>query len=403
MNHTERAHAAHTSQGRTPGVSRRARETVRAQLRAGLDRGVFPGAVAAVARAHHWLAVEAAGYAQVTPYRRLVTVDTIFDLASLTKPVVTTTAILQMWTRGMIDLDAPMAAYLPAFAHGGKVTATVRHLLAHTSGLPAWEMLYLPGPRSVDDARARACRSIEDAVERICATPLVAPPGSKVEYSDLGFIILGSLVERLSGEPLDSYAYRHIARPLALRWTRFSPPVSWHARCAATELGNAYERAKAAEQGLGRRFRWRKHLLRGEVHDGNAWHLGRGVAGHAGLFGTAADVARFGMMLLRGGALDGVRILAVEAVAEAARDQRPGPDPGRRGLGWALRGPFFGMRASGAAFGHTGFTGTSLLVDPGRDLVIVLLTNRVHPTAGSAAIEEFRPAFHDTVIEALGG
>jgi CubicO group peptidase (beta-lactamase class C family) len=374
---------------------------VHAQLADGLSRGIFPGAVAAVVRGRTWLALEAAGYAQVRPRRRPIAVDTIFDLASLTKPLATTTAILQLCARGLSELDAPVASYLPLFAQGGKAAATVRQLLTHTSGLPAWEMLYLPGARRPDGSRPPACDSIGDAVARICATPVTADPGAKVEYSDLGFILLGYLVSLLSGEPLDAYTHRHLTRPLGLQWMRFTPPASWRSRCAATELGNAYERARAAEQGIGRSFRWRTRLLRGEVHDGNAYYLGGGVAGHAGLFGTAADVARVGTILLHSGTSRGQNILPPALIAEATRDQTSRLNPGGRGLGWAVAQDWFGRRASGAAFGHTGFTGTSVLIDPARDVVIVLLTNRVHPVADSMAIAEFRPQFHDAVLEAL--
>jgi len=187
--------------------------------------------------------------------------------------------------------------------------------------------------------------------------------------------------------------------------TRFVPPRAWRVRCAATEIGNAYERSRAAEQGLGRRFRWRSRLLRGEVHDGNAWHLGRGVAGHAGLFGTAADLMKFGTALLAGSTRDGPRIMRPETVTEATRNQT-GLRTEPRGLGWALHGwPFLGTRASAGAFGHTGFTGTSVLIDPQRDLVIALLTNSVHPRvdAGAERIVAFRPSFHDAVIQASDG
>jgi CubicO group peptidase (beta-lactamase class C family) len=388
---------------------RRLRRVVRDRIGTALTRGVFPGAAVAVARRDRLLYLEAFGAAQVVPRRRPATPQTVYDLASLTKPLVTATAILQLWERGGVDLDAPVASYLPAFSAGGKASVTVRHLLAHTSGLPAWEMLYLPAPpdaaaASSPTARVRACRSLREAVARICATPASAPPGTKGEYSDLGFIVLGFLVERLSGEPLARYAARRIFGPLGASATRFCPPRSWRSRCAATEWGNAYERAKAAEHGGGRRFAWRTGLLRGEVHDGNAWYVGGGVAGHAGLFGTAADVARFGRLLLQGGALDGVRLLAAATLREAVRPQARGIASEPRGLGWALKGcPFLGARASARAFGHTGFTGTSLLIDPERDLVIVLLSNRVHPRADGEAIRQFRPAFHDAVIEAWDG
>jgi CubicO group peptidase (beta-lactamase class C family) len=335
------------------------------------------------------------------PRRRPIGPDTIFDLASLTKPLATTTAILQLCARGLLELDAPVAAYLPSFANSTHAMVTTRHLLAHTSGLPAWEMLYLPSPERADSSRAPASRSIAEAVERIGVTPTSAPPGAKVEYSDLGFIVLGHLVALFGTEALDVYTKHHIAHPLSLRSLRYRPPTSWRPRCAATEMGNAYERSRAADQGLAGRFRWRTHLLRGEVDDGNAYYVGGGVAGHAGLFGTAHDVARIGQMLLQGGVLDGRRILPAPLIAEATVEQTPGLTGGGRGLGWAISQPWFGRRASAAAFGHTGFTGTSVLIDPAREAVIVLLTNRVHPSAESNAIVEFRPAFYDAVLDAL--
>jgi CubicO group peptidase (beta-lactamase class C family) len=412
-----------------PRMAPRVGETVRACLSEGIARGVFPGAVVVVVHRGATLVRHAQGHAQVVPRRIPMRLDTVFDLASVTKPVATTTAVLRLWARGAIELDAPISTYLPRFAQAGKARVTARHLLAHTSGLPAWEMLYLPGPlrahgaarlsgprRAVGTARLReprgaagtarapACRSIREAVDRICATPLAAPPGTRVEYSDLGFIVLGHLVERLSGESLGGFLRRHVFAPLGMSRTRFRPPVSWRSWCAATEVGNVYERSRAAEQGLGRGFRWRTGVIRGQVHDGNAWHLGRGVAGHAGLFGSADDVARFGRAMLSGGRLGAARVLPEQVVAESLRSQTRGLGPEPRGLGWALQGtPFLGAKASPAAFGHTGFTGTSLLVDPARRLVVVLLTNRVHPRADSTAIQQFRPAFHDAVIEALDG
>ncbi|MDR7482500.1 MAG: serine hydrolase domain-containing protein [Armatimonadota bacterium] len=375
---------------------------MRAAIADGLARGVFPGAVVAVRQEGRWLAHAAFGRAQVVPRPRPMTLDAVFDLASLTKPLATAAVVLDLWSRRRLDLDAAVAVYLPAFGHGAHAAVTVRHLLVHTAGLPAWEPLYLPAAGAPRGLRHRACRTVAEATRRIAATPLAAPPGARVEYSDLGFIALGYLVERVAGEPLDRLVRRLVARPLGLRTLRYRPPASW--RCVATETGNAYERQRAAEQGLGARFRWRTHVLRGEVHDGNAWYVGRGVAGHAGLFGTAADVARAGEAWLGGGVADGARLLPAEVIAEATRDHTGDAQPGRRGLGWALAGwPFAGRRASPAAFGHTGFTGTSLLVDPARALVIVLLTNRVHPSASGEAIVAFRPAFHDAVIEACDG
>jgi CubicO group peptidase (beta-lactamase class C family) len=385
-------------------AARRVREAVRAQLAAGLAAGVFPGAVAAVARGPRLLVHEAVGHAQVVPRPLPMTTAAVFDLASLTKPVATTTVVLQLCAEGALDLDARVATYLARSPGGWAARATLRHLLAHTAGLAAWEMLYLPGPRRPGGRRAGACRSVAEAVARIAASRAPAPAGARIEYSDLGFVVLGRIAERAAGEPLDRCVRRRVLAPLGMAASRFAPPAAWRPRCAATEVGNAYERARAAALGLGRRFRWRTRVIRGQVHDGNAWYVGRGVAGHAGLFGTAADLARFGAAMLRGGAFAGARVLPASAVAEATRDQTPGLGPAARGLGWALAGwPFAGRRASPRAYGHTGFTGTSVLIDPARDLVVVLLTNRVHPRADSEAIVAFRPAFHDAVMEAVDG
>ncbi len=393
---------------RRPEVAARVCAAVRAAITEGLARGVFPGVVVAVRHEGRWLVHAAFGWAQVVPRPRPMAVDAVFDLASLTKPLATTAVALHLWSRGLLDLDAPVGAYLPAFGHGQHAAVRVRHLLAHIGGLPAWEPLYLPAAGPSGDPclpgrpRARGCRTIAQAVRRIAATPRIAPPGTRVEYSDLGFIVLGYLLEQLAGAPLQVLVRRVVATPLRLRTLRYCPPASWP--CVATEAGNAYERQRAASQGLGARFSWRTHVLRGEVHDGNAWYVGRGIAGHAGLFGTAADVATLGQAWLDGGAASGARLLPVEVVREALCDQTGGLQPGRRGLGWALAGwPFVGRRASPGAFGHTGFTGTSVLVDPARALVVVLLTNRVHPSAAGDAIVGFRPAFHDAVLKACDG
>src|SRR2546425_9369681 len=185
----------------------RFRNAVRDQLQDGLTQEIFPGAVACVVTGRRVLALEAVGFAQIVPRRRPVEVHTVFDLASLTKPLATTTAILQLCARRLLELDAPVAAYLPSFANSEHARITIRHLLTHTSGLPAWEMLYLPSPRRADGSRAPACRSIAEAVDRIGSTPTSAPPGVKVEYSDLGFIVLGHLVALLGTGAQDVYTH----------------------------------------------------------------------------------------------------------------------------------------------------------------------------------------------------
>lgn len=350
--------------------------------------GIFPGAVVYVCRENRVAWHEAFGWAAVTPRRRAMRPDAVFDLASLTKPIATATAALQLVERGALDLDRPVADYLPAFGASGKQAVTVRHLLTHTSGLPAWIRLYLHA------------RTPAGALRYICALAPDSPPGRRVEYSDLGFMLLGELVRARGGLSLDRHLDARIAPVLGWRRTRFRPPATWRSRCVATEAGNEFERAAAGAEGAG--FRWRTRVICGDVHDGNSYYLYRGVAGHAGLFSTAEEVGRFGQVMLDRGAAPRGAVLAETTVAEATRDQT-GHLKEARGLGWRCRRgcAFMGARASPLAFGHTGFTGTSLLVDPPRGLVVVLLTNRVHPRATTTAIESFRAQFHDAVIEAL--
>lgn len=354
----------------------------------GMAAGTFPGAVVHVRQDARVVWHHAFGWAAVTPRRRTMRSDAVFDLASLTKPIATATAVLQLVEHGILQLDHPVADYLPAFGASGKQAVTVRHLLTHTSGLPAWIRLYL------------RVRTPAEALRYICALSPGAAPGSRVEYSDLGFIVLGELVRACGELSLDRYLDARIAPLVGWRRTRFRPPAAWRPRCVATEAGNEFERAAAGAEGEG--FRWRTGVICGEVHDGNSYYLYRGVAGHAGLFSTAEEVGRFGQIMLDFGATPHGAVLARRTVAEATRDQT-GQLEEARGLGWRCRrgSPFMGVRASSEAFGHTGFTGTSLFVDPPRALVVVLLTNRVHPRAATTAIETFRAQFHDAVIEAI--
>ena len=354
----------------------------------GMAAETFPGAVVHVRQDARVVWHHAFGWAAVTPRRRTMRSDAVFDLASLTKPIATATAVLQLVEQGILQLDHPVADYLPAFEASGKQAVTVRHLLTHTSGLPAWIRLYL------------RVRTPAEALRYICALSPGAAPGSRVEYSDLGFIVLGELVRACGELSLDRYLDARIAPLVGWRRTRFRPPAAWRPRCVATEAGNEFERAAAGAEGEG--FRWRTGVICGEVHDGNSYYLYRGVAGHAGLFSTAEEVGRFGQIMLDFGATPHGAVLARRTVAEATRDQT-GQLEEARGLGWRCRrgSPFMGVRASSEAFGHTGFTGTSLLVDPPRALVVVLLTNRVHPRAATTAIETFRAQFHDAVIEAI--
>jgi CubicO group peptidase (beta-lactamase class C family) len=269
-----------------------------------------------------------------------VTDRTLFDLASLTKPMVAA-VILALVEDCLLALDEPIATRLPSFRSPGRDLVTLRHLLTHTSGLPA------------------VVRPSEDPL----TLALRRHPGADFEYSCVGFAVAGLLAEAATGSRLPDLLRRKLTGPLGMRDTGYLPSPAWRDRIAATEC----------VQG--------RDLVHGEVHDETSWALG-GVTGNAGIFGTARDVARFGEMLRRGGTPDGVRVLHTSSVAEMTRDQLPSHvDPGyRHGLGLRLNDPAF-MGALGArAFGHTGFTGTSLVVDPRRELVVVLLTNRVHPS-----------------------
>lgn len=284
---------------------------------------------------------------QRVPMRR----DTIVDLASLTK-VFTATAVMQQVEAGRVDLDAPVARYIPEFAQHGKGDIVVRQLLTHTSGLPAWLALY------------QNWDTPEERTEAVYAAEPEAPPGSEYIYSDLGYITLGKLVEEVTGKRLDEVVEGAIAAPLGMDDTMFTPPESLRPRVAATEY----------QPWTGR------GMVRGSVHDENAWSLG-GVAGHAGLFSTARDLAVFAQTLLNGGVYDGVRILEQDTVRAMLRDWNA-ELPGRaHGLGFDLGQRWFmDALTSPVTFGHTGFTGTSLVVDPLSGSFAVLLSNRVHPT-----------------------
>jgi CubicO group peptidase (beta-lactamase class C family) len=326
--------------------------------------------------------------------------DTIFDLASLTKVVGALPVTLFLRQRGALDLDAPVRDVLPEFHGEGRERVTFRHLLAHTSGLPSWRALYVDATsdarRQEQDTGSSAGETRAAVLDRICRTPLTYAPGEGVEYSDLGILLLGFALERIGGRQLDALVQQLVVDPLGLMCTFFCPPAHLQERCASTEAGNAYERAKVGEEGV--KFPWRDRVLRGEVHDGNAHYAMGGVAAHAGLFSTAWDVGTVGLQWLRPGAW-----LPSELVEEATSDQTGGAADCPRGLGWALHqeGGFFdafGRRS----FGHTGFTGTSVVIDPDADVAIVLLTNRVHPRAQDG-ITEFRRRFHQAVWEAVGG
>jgi CubicO group peptidase (beta-lactamase class C family) len=274
---------------------------------------------------------------------------------------------------GRLDLERPVHDFLPGFQGPGKEAVTVRHLLTHSSGLPAIVTLY-------KEVQGRAAFR-----ERILALDLTYPPGSRSVYSDPGIILLGEVLEQVAGEPLDAFVRERVFMPLGMRDTRFRPPPELWSRIAPTEFDP-----------------WRGRLIQGEVHDENAFAMG-GVAPHAGLFSTAGDLARFARMLLNGGTLDGRRIVSRETIERFTR--RAGIPGSDRALGWdtkSAEGSSAGSLLSARSFGHTGFTGTSIWIDPERRLFIILLTNRVYPTRENNLIREARPAVADAVARGLG-
>lgn len=317
-----------------------------------------------------------------------VTAATLFDLASVTKPMATTTMAMILYERGQLNLDAPVEGTVPEFtgapSDSRRRTVTFHHLLTHSSGLPAYEKLFLKAPTRDELLRAAF------------AVPLTADPGCRAEYSDIGFIILGVALERLAEESLDAFCQREIFGPLGMSNTTFNPPPAL--RPGIPPTADERTRSGASAGGSTPRSTFRERIIQGEVQDENASALG-GVAGHAGLFSTSEDVARFAQTLLLGGS----PILGPETISLFTRRQ-PSPTGTSRTLGWdtpsapSQSGKYFGPRS----YGHLGYTGTSLWIDPDRQLAITVLTNRTWPDCSSRAIQQLRPRFHDAIIEALG-
>src|SRR5258708_3792127 len=314
----------------------------------------LPGAVLLVGHNGQVIYRKAYGSRSLEPKRELMTLDTVFDLASLTKVIATTTAVMQLVERGTVRMNDPVAKYLPEFAQNGKDDITVRQLLTHYSGLEP------------DLDLKVAWMGKQTAYAMALAETPDDPPGSKFSYSDVNFIVLGELIERVSGETLDEYAARHIFAPLKMLHTRYLPPAAWRARIAPTQDDE------------------KEHMLRGVVHDPSRRRMG-GVAGHAGLFWTEDDLAKFAQALLIGG--DG--ILSSMSVEKMTRPEQPPSAPVLRGFGWDIDSPFSSNRGDllpVGGYGHTGFTGTSMWIDPTTRTYIILLTNAVHPRGKSNAM-----------------
>jgi uncharacterized protein YbbC (DUF1343 family)/CubicO group peptidase (beta-lactamase class C family) len=319
----------------------------------------IPGAVLIVGQGDQILHRKVLGWRATVPHPELMTSDTIFDIASLTKVVATTPSVLRLWEMGKVDLNAPLGQYLKEFNTPAFQDVTIARLLTHSAGMPD-----LP-------SRDAMAKGFPEAARLQARAGLSVAPGTTFLYSDTGFILLGELVRRVSGEPLDRFAQRNFYTPLGMRDTAFAPPQSWQKRIAPTEVVNAHG------------------PLRGVVHDGNA-RLLHGVAGHAGVFSTATDLSRYCRMLLSGGALGGKRYLKEATVRAMFSPHVIGETT--RGLGWDIASPY--SRTLGAYFplgsvGHTGFTGTAIWMDPPSQVYMILLTNRVHPY-GKGDVAELR-------------
>ena len=364
-----------------PGVDPARLSRLDALVEASIAAGELPGAVVLVGRHGQVVYERAYGHRALDPAAEPMTIDTIFDLASLTKVVATTTSVMMLVEEGRIRLDDRVASFIPEFGKHGKGDITIRHLLTHQSGLRP-DLDLAVSWTGADTAVALAVDEVPSA-----------PPGTRFVYSDINFFLLGDIVRRVSGLPLDEFARQRVFEPLGMRDTMFRPPDAVRSRVAPTERCTP--------------FGWPcdgpgAEILRGVVHDPTARRMG-GVAGHAGLFSTARDLARLCRMLLGGGALDGVRVLAPLTVAKMTSAASPPGEPNVRGLGWDIDSAYSSNRGEllpVGSFGHTGFTGTSLWIDPVTDTFVVFLSNRLHPD-GRGDVTPLRARVATVVAAAL--
>jgi CubicO group peptidase (beta-lactamase class C family) len=339
-------------------------------VRRGHEDGAFPAAVVEVGSIDGVLWRQSFGRLDYDPASPPTRDDTIFELASLTKVIATSTVAARLVGKGAIDLGDRMSRWMQEWRGNDRDGVTLRALLSHSSGLTATLPFY------------RDYRGRQEFQHAICALPLEYPPDSQSVYSDLGFILLGFILEDAAQTPFETVV-RDYLRPITSSPILFKPPISMRSSIAPTEFDP-----------------WRGRRLVGEVHDENGWALG-GVAGHTGLFGNAEAVGDFARVMLRGVASGDERIGTNEIVRRFVT--RVSEVPGSRALGWDTMLPTSscGTKISRSAFGHTGFTGTSLWIDPERQVYVVFLTNRVNPTRENNKIRDVRPALHDAVIDAV--
>lgn len=371
----------HPSSARGAGMVEAPLQQIDQIMNQAISQKLMPGAVTFVARAGKIVKHDAYGYsAQYTDDKFTemdnpipMETDTIFDLASISK-IFTATAVMILFEKGLFNLDDPVAKHIPEFAANGKDNVTIRQLLTHTSGFTAWIPLYSKG------------NSREDRLRLVLNQSLKNVPGTTYEYSDLNMITLGMLIEHLSGQRQDEFVREHITEPLGMKDTMYNPPASLKHRIAATEYQAIPNRG----------------LVWGEVHDENAWSLD-GVAGHAGVFSTANDLAKLAHIFINEGKYGGKTILKSETVQLLLQNQNTAFAGNDHGLGWELgQGWYMDALSEGTySFGHTGYTGTSIVVSPNNKTVAILLTNRVHPSRNMGSMNQTRRLFARNVADSI--
>ena len=360
---------------RRVNFSRNRRQELQALVEGAIRGRLFPGMELLVARHEEVLLHETWGHIEAGPEAAELKPGTLFDIASMTKPIATATCLMVLLEMGTLSLEDKVCDIVPEFEHPDKNGITLRHLLTHTSGLPDVADLY-----SDTDNK-------QEALQKLFRVPLQHPTGTAMVYSDLGFLLLGEVVCRLSGQSLGEFFYQSVSHPLQMAHTAFNPlNMGWEIPIAPTQ-----------------HCPFRQQLLRGVVHDENCFRFG-GEGGNAGLFSTSADVHRFCRMVLGGGELEGVRILTQRTAAMMTANHNP-RKLAPRGLGWDIKGEGFGYMSCGelmrsGAIGHTGFTGTSFWMEPESGLTVILLTNRVHFARDKNQPEmmRFRPRLHNLIV-----
>jgi len=345
-------------------------------LESAIEDSIFPGAQVALVRDNNMVIYRGFGRQTYNKKSPDISTRTIYDLASVTKVVATTLTAMRLWEQGKLDLDAPVYRYLPDFRGAQKDSVTLRHLFTHSAGLHWWVDLW------------NKAETKDEALAFIHELPLDYAPGDSMIYSDLGLILIGEILEKVTGRQIDQLAAELVFSPLGMTDTQFNPSKTNLTRIAPTERGGSMNRG----------------LIHGDVHDENT-HFLSGVSTHAGLFSTVEDLAALARVLINGGEFGSVRLFS-EGTLKYWTTHQNLPEGSNRALGWltpssenSSAGDYF----SSSSFGHTGFTGTSIWVDPERKIAVVLLTNRVHPTRKRGGMHQVRRDFHNAIMKALFG